>query len=165
MSTESMKPSMPARVEAKELLGRITDADTLTGLLPAAQAVVPGRREPVGQDRESLPARPTNPAPHRDALAPVIVGLTKPLSVADDRVVSAKRTPPRQAIQGNYPGSMSSFVLGSVIKRSTGWHEDSPLTVPVKVSICWRSFTLHVKSVPNEKRISRSAGSPHHCPY
>jgi hypothetical protein len=50
---------------------------------------------------------------------PVIVGLTKPLSVADDRVVSASRTPPRQAIQRNYPGSMLSFVSGSAIKRIT----------------------------------------------
>jgi hypothetical protein len=101
------------------LLGRIAGADPLTGLLSAAQAVVPGRSQPVGQDRESLPARPTNPAPHPHAILPVIVGLTKPLSLADDRLVSANRTAPRQAIQRDYPGSVLSFASGSAIKRIT----------------------------------------------
>jgi hypothetical protein len=50
---------------------------------------------------------------------PVIVGLTKPLSVADDRVVMANGTSPWKAIQRNYPGSMLSFVSGSAIKRIT----------------------------------------------
>jgi hypothetical protein len=101
------------------LLGRVAGTDPLAGLLSTVQAVVPGRSQPVGQDREGLPARPTNPAPHPDAFLPVIVGLTKALSVADDRVVSASRTSPRQAIQRNYPGSMLSFVSGSAIKRIT----------------------------------------------
>jgi hypothetical protein len=51
--------------------------------------------------------------------APVIVGLAESPSVADDRVVLANRTSPRQAIQRNYPGSMLSFVSGSAIKRIT----------------------------------------------
>jgi len=101
------------------LLGGVTGADPLTGLLSAAQAVVPGRRQPVGQDRESLPARPTNPAPHPDAFVPVIVALTESPSMADDSVTSTSRTPPRQSIERNYPGSMLSFVSGSAIKRIT----------------------------------------------
>jgi len=45
----------------------------------------------------------------------VIVALTKSPSVADDRVVSASWTSPRQAVQRNYPGSMLSFVSSSAI--------------------------------------------------
>jgi hypothetical protein len=39
--------------------------------------------------------------------------------VADDRVLSAKRTLPRQEIQRNHPGSLLSFPSGSAIKRIT----------------------------------------------
>jgi len=111
------------------LLGRIAGADPLTGLVSAAQAVVPGRCQPVGQDREGLPARPTNPAPHPDAFLPVIVGLTKPPSMADDCVVSASRTPPRQAIQRNYPRIDVVFRLWQCDKENQGWREGLPLTV------------------------------------
>ena len=101
------------------LLGRITGGNPLTRLLSAVQAVVPGRRQPIGQDREGLPARLTDSASYPDAFVPVIVALTEPPSVADDRVVSADRTPPRQEIQRDYPGSMLSFASGSAIKRIT----------------------------------------------
>ena len=101
------------------LLNRITCGDVLTGLLSAAQAVVPGRRQPIGQDREGLPARPTDCAPHPDACALVIVSLTEPPAVADDRVVSASGTSPRQEVQGDHPGSMLSLASGSAIKRIT----------------------------------------------
>jgi hypothetical protein len=43
------------------------------------------------------------------------VALTESPAVADDRVVSASRTLPRQAVQRNYPGSMLSFVSGSTM--------------------------------------------------
>jgi hypothetical protein len=43
------------------------------------------------------------------------VALTESPAVADDRVVSASRTSPRQAVQRNYPGSMLSFVSGSAM--------------------------------------------------
>ena len=36
------------------LLGGLAGGDPLTGLLSAMQAVVPGRRQPIGQDREGL---------------------------------------------------------------------------------------------------------------
>ena len=61
------------------------------------------RRQPIGQDREGLPARLTDSAPHPDAFVPVIVGLPESPSVADDRVVAAKRTSPRQEIQAESP--------------------------------------------------------------
>ena len=97
------------------LLDRITSGDPLTGLLPTPQAVVPGRCQPIGQDGEGLPTRLTDSPSHPDAFALVIVALTESLSVADDRVVSASRTSPRQAVQRNYPGSILSFVSGIAI--------------------------------------------------
>ena len=101
------------------LLNRVTGTDPLTGQLPTPQSVVPGRRQLIWQDREGLAARLTDSAPHPDACAPVIVALTKSPAVADNRVVSANGTTPRQAIQRDYPGSTLSFASGSAIKRIT----------------------------------------------
>ena len=39
--------------------------------------------------------------------------------MADDRVVAANRTSPRQEVQRDHPGSMLSFASGSAIKRIT----------------------------------------------
>ena len=39
--------------------------------------------------------------------------------MADDRVVLANRTSPRQKVQRDHPGSMLSFASGSAIKRIT----------------------------------------------
>jgi len=103
------------------LLSRIAGTDPVTGLLSTAQAVVPRRHQPVGQNREGPSARPTNPTPDPEVFTPVVVGLTKSPSVADDRGISAKRTSPRQAIQRNYPGSLLSFGSGSAINRTTAW--------------------------------------------
>jgi hypothetical protein len=77
------------------------------------------RRQPIGQDRESFLAWSANPATHADLFVPIIVSLTESPSVADDRVVSANRTLPRQTFQWNYPGSMLSFGSSSAIKRIT----------------------------------------------
>jgi hypothetical protein len=49
----------------------------------------------------------------------VIVALTEPPSVADDRVVAANGTSPRQEFQRDHPGSILSFASGSEIKRIT----------------------------------------------
>ena len=101
------------------LLGRVPGADPLTGLQSAPQAVVSGRRQPIGQDGVGLRARATDSAPHPDACSLFIVCLTESPAVADDRVVSATGTPPRQPVQWDYPGSMLSFVSGSAINRIT----------------------------------------------
>jgi hypothetical protein len=61
----------------------------------------------------------TDSAPHPNAIVPVIVGLAEPPSMADDRVVPANRTLPRQEVQRDHPGSMLSFASGSAIKRIT----------------------------------------------
>jgi hypothetical protein len=47
------------------------------------------------------------------------VTLTQAPSVADDGVVKANGTSPRQEVQRNHPGSMLSFTSGSAIKRIT----------------------------------------------
>ena len=61
----------------------------------------------------------TDSASHPDAFVPVVVGLAGAPSMADDRVVPANRTSPRQEVQGDHPGSMLSFASGSAIKRIT----------------------------------------------
>ena len=61
----------------------------------------------------------TDSASHPNAFVAVIVGLAEPPSMADDRVVAANRTSPRQEIQRDHPGSMLSFASGSAIKRIT----------------------------------------------
>ena len=99
------------------LLGGIAGGDPLAGLLSAMQVERPRRRQPIGQDREGLPAGPTDSAAHPDGFAPVIMAWTEPPSMADDRVVAADGTSPRQEAQWDYPGSMLSFASGSEIKR------------------------------------------------
>ena len=101
------------------LLSSVAGDDPLAGLLPARHAEMSRRRQPVRQDGEGLPARPTNPAPHPDAIVLVVVGLAEPPAVADDRVVLAERAQPRQEMQRHYPGSMLSLASGSAIKRIT----------------------------------------------
>ena len=125
------------------LLNRVTGTDPLPGQLSTPQSVVPGRRQLTRQDREGLVARLADSAPHPDACAPVIVALTKSPAMANDGVVMANRTTPRQEIQWDYPGSMLSFASGSAIKRITGWREGPPLTVPLrKFRSASRAFTL-----------------------
>ena len=103
----------------RRLLHGITCGDALTGLLPAVQAEGRRRSEPIGQDCEGLVARMTDPAAHPNAIMLVIVGLAEPQPMADDRVVSAKGTPPWQEVQRDHPGSMLSFASGSAIKIIT----------------------------------------------
>jgi hypothetical protein len=90
------------------LLHGITCGDALTGLLSALQAERSGRREPIGQDREGLPAGMTDPAPPPSVFVLVMIVW-----------VVANRTSPWQEVQRNYPGSMVSFASGSAIKRIT----------------------------------------------
>jgi hypothetical protein len=101
------------------LFGGLAGGDPLTGLLSAMEGVVPGRRQPIGQDREGLPARLADSAPHPNAFSLVIMGWTEPPSMANDGMVPANRTSPRQQVQRDHPGSMLSFASGSEIKRIT----------------------------------------------
>jgi len=101
------------------LLGRITHGNPLAGLLSTPQAIVPGRGQPIGQDGEGLPARQTDSASHPDTIVLVIMTLPESPSVANDRIVAADGTSPRQEVQWDYPGSMLSCASGSAIKRIT----------------------------------------------
>ena len=102
-------------------------------------------------------ARPTNPAPHPKAFVAVIVGLAEPLSMADDRMLAANRTPPREEAQRNHPGSMLSFASGSAIKRITaGVKARRWFSLPRLLRR--PAFTLLVYSLSNEKRKLLSAG-------
>jgi hypothetical protein len=51
----------------------------------------------------------TDSASHPNVIVMFVVGLAGTPSVADDRVIAANRTSPRQEIQRDYPGSMLSF--------------------------------------------------------
>jgi len=101
------------------LLGGVASGDALAGLLPAVQAEGRCRSEPIWQDREGLSTRPTNAAPHPNALALVIVALTESPSMADDRVVLADWTSPREKVQRDHPGSALSSASSGAIKRIT----------------------------------------------
>ena len=61
----------------------------------------------------------TDPAPRPNAFVAVVVGQAEPPSMADDCVVPADWTLPRQKVQWDHPGSMLSFPSGSAIKRIT----------------------------------------------
>jgi len=134
------------------LLGRITGGDVLTGLLPAVKAVVAGWRQPIGQDGKGLPAWLTDCAPYPNAFVLVVVSMAEPSSVANDRVLLANGTSPRQETQRDHPESLLSSASGSAIKR---------ITAGVKAAADRRcqsfdlrpAFTLPAKSVSNEKRI------------
>jgi hypothetical protein len=101
------------------LLDGFAGGDPITGLLPAPQTERRYRCQPIGQDRKGLPAQMADSAAHPNVFLPVIVGWTKSTSMADDGVVPADRTSPRQEFQGDHPGTMLSFVSGSAIKRIT----------------------------------------------
>ena len=92
----------------------------------------------------------TDSASHPDAFVPVIVGLAEPPSMADDRVVPANRTSPRQEVQAGSPRVDVVFRLWQCDKENHGWREGPPLTVPAKFRSAGRAFTLRLKSVSNE---------------
>jgi hypothetical protein len=58
-------------------------------------------------------------ASYPNAFVLVIVTLALTPSMANDRVVIANWTTPRQTVQRNHPGSMLSSAPGSAIKRIT----------------------------------------------
>jgi hypothetical protein len=126
----------------------ITCGDTFAGLLPATQAEMPRRRQPVGQDSVGLPAWMTDSAPHPDAFVSVIVGLPEASAVADDRVTLANRTPSWQKVQRDIV-----FRVKQCDKENHGWREGPPLNVPCQSSVCWSGLHPPGKSVSNKKRI------------
>jgi hypothetical protein len=100
------------------LLDRIARGNPLASLPSTMQTVMCRRRQPVGQNREGLFARPTDSAPHPEGSALIIVALTESLSVADDRIVAADRTSPRQKDQRDHPGVDVVFRLWQCDKKN-----------------------------------------------
>src|SRR5260370_39687888 len=92
-----------------------------TGRMPAANAKMRRRRQPIGQDGKGLAARMTDSASHPDPVVVRVVCLLAPLAMADDGLVATQRTPPREQLQGErpHPGSDLSSASGSAIKRIT----------------------------------------------
>jgi hypothetical protein len=103
------------------LLNGIAGGNVLTGLLAATQAELPRGRQPIGQDGKGLAARMTDAAPHPDPVVAWVVRLLAPPAMADDRIVTTKRTPPREQLQREHrhPGSVLSSASDSAIKRIT----------------------------------------------
>ena len=79
-------------------------------------------------------ARPTHPASRPNAFVAVIVGLAEPLSMADDRIVAANRTSPREEAQGDHPGVDVVFRLWQCDKENHGWREGPPLVLPARIA-------------------------------
>src|SRR5262249_38957855 len=97
------------------MLGGIAGGEVVTCLLPAMKAVVAGWRQLIRQHCEGLAARSTDATTHPN----VVVVLTQSPSVADDRLIAANGTSPRQEFQRNHPGSPLYSASGSAIKRIT----------------------------------------------
>ena len=144
------------------LPGAIRLVQQLPRLMPAVEGVVPGRRRPVGQHRKCLVAWATTAPANPDPLVPFVVRIFEALSVTDDGPLAANRAQPGEQFQRDlgHPGSVLFSGSGSAIKRITAGVKAGP-DRRCQVSIWWLAFTLQVKSVPNEKRISRSAYCPH----
>jgi hypothetical protein len=105
------------------LLGSITGGDVFTGLLPAGKAVVASWRQPIRQGGEGLSAWSTDSTPHPNAFVLIIVTLTQPPPVADDRVITANRTSPRQEVQSDPPRISLVFGFWQCDKKNHGWRE------------------------------------------
>jgi hypothetical protein len=144
------------------LLGSITSGEVITRLLPTAQGERRRWRQPIGQDREALPARLADPAPHPDGFVLVVVVLTQSPPVADDRVITANRASPREKVQRDHPGSALSSASGSAIKRITAGVK-AAADRPCQSFDLRPAFTLPAKSVSNEKEycFPALAATPH----
>ena len=105
------------------MLGRIAGGEPLARLLPAAKAVVPGWSQPIGQNRESLPARFTESAPHPDAFVLVIVALASAPPMANDRVVVTKLDNAAADTPAQSPRLDVVFRVWQCDKKNHGWRE------------------------------------------
>ena len=132
------------------LLSSITSGEVITRLLPTVQAERRRWRQPIGQDREALPAWLADPPPHPDGFVLIVVVLTQSPPVANDRVITANRASPREKVQRDHPGSALSSASGSAIKRITAGVR-AAADRRCQVSIWRLAFTLPVKSVQTKK--------------
>ena len=99
------------------LFSRLPSSNPFAGLLSGMQAVMSERHQPVRQDGESVVALPAQAAPNPHAGVHLVVCLPEPLAMTNDGWSFTNWTPPRQAIQWNYPGSLLSSAAGNAITR------------------------------------------------
>ena len=75
--------------------------------------------------------------------------------MADDRVVPANRTSPRQEVQWDHPGVDVVFRLWQCDKENHGWREGPPVTVLCQSSrSAGRAFTLRLNQLRTKKEYS-----------
>ena len=86
-------------------------------------AEVRRRRQPIGQDREGLPARLTDSTPHPDRFVLIVVALAESPSVADDRVASGRRDIAAAGGPAGSPRVDVVFRLWQCDKKNHGWRE------------------------------------------
>ena len=96
----------------------------------------------------------TDSAPCPNAFVPVVVGHAKPPSMADDRVVPANWTLPRQEVQWDHSRVDVVFHFWQCDKENHGWREGLPLTVAAQ----FRS-----EDRPSPSRQSQSRTKKEYC--
>ena len=75
--------------------------------------------------------------------------------MADDRVVPANRTSPRQEVQWDHPGVDVVFRLWQCDKENHGWREGPPVTVLCqRFRSAGRAFTLRLNQLQTKKEYS-----------
>ena len=75
--------------------------------------------------------------------------------MADDRVVPANRTSPRQEAQWDHPGVDVVFRLWQCDKENHGWREGPPVTVLWQsFRSAGRAFTLRLNQLRTKKEYS-----------
>ena len=111
------------------LLNGLTSGDALTGLLSATQAEMRRRRQPIGQDGEGLAARTTDSTSYPDPVVALVVCLLATSAMADDGIVAAQGTTPREQFQRE--GGLV-LRLWQCDKKNHGWREGRPPTVAAK---------------------------------
>ena len=145
------------------LLNGNTGGDALAGLLAATQGERRPRRQPIGQDREGLIARPANPASHPNAFVPVIVGWRS--RCPWPMVVWSQQSGHRR---GRRPKGITRvdvvIRLGQCDKENHGWRVGPPRPFPAKVRSAVRAFTLRQSQYQTKKgsswnRVGENVGS------
>src|SRR6059036_149343 len=83
------------------------------------------------------------------------MGWTEPSSMADDRVVPANRTSPRQEVQWDHPRLDVVLRLWQCDKENHGWREGPPVTVLCQsFRSAGRAFTLRQSQFRTKKEYS-----------
>jgi hypothetical protein len=141
------------------LLAGVTGGEALAGQFPTTHGEGRRRHQPMWQDRKRLSTGLTDSPSYPDRSVPVIVALPEPASMADDGMPEAKRTPPREKTQGNYPRLGIVFRLSYCDKENHGWREGPPRPSLPSFDPLARAFTLPAESAQTKKEYSFASAS------